>query len=47
MLEYPEVFYAERPDPLDDDQINRAARAVLRSDRGVTSLLLPAKAVGG
>ncbi len=29
------------------DQINRAARAVLRSDRGVTSLLLPAKAVGG
>lgn len=25
MLEYPEVFYAERPDPLDGDQVNRAA----------------------
>jgi hypothetical protein len=25
MLEFPEVFYAERPDPLDDDQVNRAA----------------------
>jgi hypothetical protein len=25
MAEYPEVFYAERPDPLEDDQVNRAA----------------------
>ncbi len=25
MLEFPEVFYAERPDPLDSDQVNRAA----------------------
>lgn len=25
MLEFPEVFYAERPDPLDGDQVNRAA----------------------
>jgi hypothetical protein len=25
MVEYPEVFYAERPDPLDEDQVNRAA----------------------
>ena len=25
MTEYPEVFYAERPDPLDNDQVNRAA----------------------
>jgi hypothetical protein len=25
MLEFPEVFYAERPDPLDVDQVNRAA----------------------
>lgn len=25
MLEFPEVFYAERPDPLDDNQVNRAA----------------------
>ncbi len=25
MLEFPEVFYAERPDPLDHDQVNRAA----------------------
>jgi hypothetical protein len=25
MLEFPEVFYAERPDPLDDGQVNRAA----------------------
>ncbi|MCC6876490.1 MAG: N-6 DNA methylase, partial [Sandaracinaceae bacterium] len=25
MLEFPEVFYAERPDPLDENQVNRAA----------------------
>lgn len=25
MLEFPEVFYAERPDPLDDARVNRAA----------------------
>lgn len=25
MVEYPEVFYAERPDPLDANQVNRAA----------------------
>jgi hypothetical protein len=25
MVEFPEVFYAERPDPLDEDQVNRAA----------------------
>ncbi|MCZ7681531.1 MAG: hypothetical protein M5U28_23140 [Sandaracinaceae bacterium] len=25
MLEYPEVFYAERPDPLEDGKVNRAA----------------------
>lgn len=25
MVEYPEVFYAERPDPLEADQVNRAA----------------------
>jgi len=25
MLEYPEVFFAERPDPLDEDRVNRAA----------------------
>lgn len=25
MTEFPEVFYAERPDPLDEDQVNRAA----------------------
>lgn len=25
MVEYPEVFYAERPDPLDENQANRAA----------------------
>ena len=25
MLELPEIFHAERPDPLDEDQINRAA----------------------
>jgi hypothetical protein len=25
MVEFPEVFYAERPDPLDADQVNRAA----------------------
>jgi hypothetical protein len=25
MVEYPEVFYAERPDPLDENQVNRAA----------------------
>ncbi len=25
MLEYPEVFYAERPDPLEDGAVNRAA----------------------
>ncbi|MFO0614239.1 MAG: DNA methyltransferase, partial [Polyangiaceae bacterium] len=25
MLEFPEVFYAERPDPLEDGQVNRAA----------------------
>ena len=25
MAEFPEIFYAERPDPLDHDQINRAA----------------------
>ena len=25
MLEFPEVFYAERPDPLEGDQVNRAA----------------------
>jgi predicted ATP-binding protein involved in virulence len=25
MVEFPEVFYAERPDPLDDGQVNRAA----------------------
>ena len=25
MLEYPEVFHAERPDPLEDDNVNRAA----------------------
>jgi hypothetical protein len=25
MLEFPEVFFAERPDPLDDDRVNRAA----------------------
>jgi hypothetical protein len=25
MLEYPEVFHAERPDPLDNDNVNRAA----------------------
>ncbi len=25
MLEYPEVFYAERPDPLDEGRVNRAA----------------------
>lgn len=25
MVEYPEVFHAERPDPLDDGQVNRAA----------------------
>jgi Eco57I restriction-modification methylase/restriction-modification enzyme MmeI-like protein len=25
MLEFPEVFYAERPDPLDKNQVNRAA----------------------
>lgn len=25
MVEFPEVFYAERPDPLDKDQVNRAA----------------------
>lgn len=25
MAEFPEIFYAERPDPLDDNEINRAA----------------------
>ncbi|WP_437671206.1 Eco57I restriction-modification methylase domain-containing protein [Sorangium sp. So ce131] len=25
MVEFPEVFYAERPDPLDENQVNRAA----------------------
>jgi hypothetical protein len=25
MTEFPEIFYAERPDPLDDGQVNRAA----------------------
>ena len=25
MLEFPEVFYAERPDPLDENEVNRAA----------------------
>jgi len=25
MVEFPEIFFAERPDPLDDDQVNRAA----------------------
>jgi hypothetical protein len=25
MTEFPEVFWSERPDPLDDDQVNRAA----------------------
>ncbi|MBK8172796.1 MAG: hypothetical protein IPK60_21000 [Sandaracinaceae bacterium] len=25
MAEFPEIFYAERPDPLDADQVNRAA----------------------
>jgi hypothetical protein len=25
MLEFPEVFFAERPDPLDEDRVNRAA----------------------
>ena len=25
MLEFPEVFYAERPDPLDEERVNRAA----------------------
>ena len=25
MVEYPEVFYAERPDPLEEEQVNRAA----------------------